>query len=325
MKRTRRNFFYLASGSIGATLLAPILTKNPGYRRFTRRSRALGSAVTLIVWHNDQAVAEKALAAAFEEIDRVEDIMSLYRPDSALCRLNSVGALQSPHPDLARVMAFSQQLAYLSNGAFDITVQPIWKARQENRNPRSALGSVDWRHLHVSAEQIRFAQVGMSATLNGVAQGFAADRVAATLQRHGIHRALIDTGEVSALGRREEEKPWQVGVQHPRQPEDFLCLTGLTDRCLATSGDYSTVFSEDFSDHHLIDPRTGLSPPELSSVSVAASTAMEADALSTAAFVLGLERGMALIEKTPGADALMVRKSDGRTYVSNGFPVANIS
>ena len=131
---------------------------------------------------------------------------------------------------------------------------------------------------------------------------------------------MIDSGEIATLGKREGERPWRVGVQHPRDPEAYVCVTGLSDRCLATSGDYASALDRDFAEHHLVDPHTGSSPTELSSVSVAARSAMEADALSTAAFVLGVEKGMALIGGTPGADALMVRKSDGGIFASDGFP-----
>ena len=317
MKVTRRRFFYLAAGTGGALMLRP-----PGFQAYSRKSWALGSDTSITLWHDDSRAAGAALTDAFETIDAVEDLMSLYRPSSQLCQLNQLGALENPHPDLLQVMRYAQRLSESSAGAFDITVQPLWLSELGDRPHRvDDLDLVDWRQLKISATQIRFGKLGMQATLNGIAQGFAADKVAATLARHGIRHALIDTGEIASLGKRKGTENWNVGVQHPRNEEAFLCLTGLSDRCLATSGDYATTFTDDFSQHHLIDPSTGHSPQELSSVTVAASSAMEADALSTAAFVLGLQKGMALIEQVPGADAMMVRKTDGRSFASREFPI----
>lgn len=316
MKMHRRQFLYAAAGGLSA---AAFLNLRRDLECRSRTSWALGSETSITVWHHDSGRAEDGLAAAFEAIDRVEDIMSLYRPGSELCQLNASGFLERPHPYLVQILQYARNLSHLSAGAFDVTVQPLWAARQGSGSVEAPV-MVDWRQLEVSSQGIRFKEPKMEATLNGIAQGFAADRVAGTLAEFGIRHALVDTGEIASLGQRQGEEPWRVGVQHPRDPGAYLCLTGLSDRCLATSGDYATALDAGFSEHHLIDPRTGRSPGELSSVSVAAASAMEADALSTAAFVLGLEKGMALIAGIPGADALMVRKSDGRVFASEGFP-----
>lgn len=321
MKTTRRQFFYLAAG--GAALAAGGAGLAKRSRTFTRRSHALGAETALTVWHDHARAAEEALTKAFQAIDSVEDVMSLYRPNSQLCRLNRRGELGAPHPDLVHVLRYAEGLSQSSGGAFDVTVQPLWRRRQKQRGARPGKGvreCVNWRDVEVSEGRIHFLRPGMEATLNGIAQGFAADRVREVLAGFGIRHALIDTGEIAAVGNRQGKGPWRVGVQHPRQADAYLCLTGLSERCLATSGDYETALDTAFAEHHLIDPRTGTSPKELSSVSVAARTAMEADALSTAAFVLGLERGMELIAQTPGADALMVRKQDGQWFASQGFP-----
>ena len=155
--------------------------------------------------------------------------------------------------------------------------------------------------------------------MNGIAQGYAADRAAAALNRHGIRHALINTGEVNALGRKSNDTAWTVGIQHPRREDAYISLARLAGRCLATSGDYATTFSSDFQHHHLFDPRSGRSPTHVSSVSIAAPSALQADALSTAVFVLGPERGLELVQAFRGADALLVKK-DGSALATNGFP-----
>ena len=129
----------------------------------------------------------------------------------------------------------------------------------------------------------------------------------------------MDAGEIHPLGEKAGGEPWRAGIQHPREPDAYAALVRLDGRALSTSGDYATAFSPDRRHHHILDPHTGASPGTFSSVSVLAPTAMEADALSTALFVLGPARGLALIEATPRADALFILK-DGRTLTTRGFP-----
>lgn len=177
---------------------------------------------------------------------------------------------------------------------------------------------VDWRRCEVRSDRIRLG-VGQSLTLNGIAQGFAADRVRQVLEAHGIRHALVDAGEFAALGRKPDGKAWRVGVQHPRIPEAFAALADMDGRFLATSGDYQTAFTEDFSSHHIFEPKTGRSPSALSSVTVLAPTGLEADALSTAIFVLGPGPGLELAGRRPGVDALLILKG-GDVLRTPGFP-----
>jgi thiamine biosynthesis lipoprotein len=178
---------------------------------------------------------------------------------------------------------------------------------------------VGWQGLEVSPRRVRLNSPGGAITLNGIAQGFAADGVMAALRRHGVEHALVNTGEIATLGQRADAQEWSVGIQHPRRPEAYMGVVKLGGRCLATSGDYATTFSADFSRNHIFDPRVGQSPQHFSSVSVAAPNATLADALSTAAFVLLPEAGLRLVRSIPGADALLVFK-DGRTVATEGFP-----
>lgn len=298
-------------------------------QRVTRRSKALGSQVSITALHASPSAAEQAIEAAFAELETVEQVMSLYRPESQLCRLNKSGSLNDPHPYLVEVLSHAQTMAQESGGAFDVTVQPLWQiyaaAHQEGRLPdevavNAAKSKVHWRQMQVSAKRILLRGSGTAITLNGIAQGFAADRAMAALRAHGIEHALVDTGEIAPLGTKEQGMPWKAGIQHPREPDAFVALAQLEGRCLATSGDYATTFSPDRKYNHLFDPRTGRSPDELASVSIAAPTAMQADALSTAVFVLGPSRGLELVEWLEGVDAFFVLK-DGRTRATAGFPM----
>jgi len=296
---------------------------------FRRTSYALGSSITMSVWHRDEEAAEAALDAAFAELELVESVMSIYRTESQLSRLNQESMLTQPHPHLVTVLEYATAMAKETNGSFDVTVQPLWdlyhNAKKHNCLPNEAeviqsRALVDWRRLQITPSRIQLTGEGTAITLNGIAQGFAADAAMAVLRRAGVAHALIDAGEMNALGVKPDGSAFTVGIQHPRHDDAFVSMAKLQDRCLATSGDYQTRFSDDFAHHHLFDPHTGHSPTELASVSIVAPTAMAADALSTAVFVLGAERGMDLVRRTPGTDALLVSKS-GKITSTDGFPL----
>lgn len=349
MNNDRRRFLLLTLGAGGGALLGlaqgsrrgashaaaetPAPVPAPADLVAAERSgHALGAKVAIRALHADRSTAQAAADAAWRELETVESLMSIYRPTSEVCRLNRDGVLANPHPYIVEVLTAAQTIAAQSEGAFDVTVQPLW-ALYSAYLKQDALPSedevaavrklVDWRKLEVHAKRIRLGAPGMAVTLNGIAQGYAADRVRAALVAHGIEHALVDTGEIGTLGGKSanEVAPWKVGIQHPREANQYVALAALQGRCLATSGDYEMFFTPDRANNHIFDPRTGHSPRDLSSVTVVADDATRADALSTAVFVAGPERGQALLEAAPGAEALLVRK-DGSMLATKGFPKA---
>jgi thiamine biosynthesis lipoprotein len=212
-----------------------------------------------------------------------------------------------------------------------VTVQPLWQlyaaAQKTGQLPdaaaiQQARRAVDWRNVEIAREGIRLKAPGTAVTLNGIAQGFAADRVVAVLRKHGIEHALVNTGEIGTVGGKPDGESWTVGVQHPRRAEAYAALANIAGRCMATSGDYATYFTPDHSAHHILDPATGRSPMQLASVTVLAPTGVEADALSTAIFVMGVGKGLALAQSTPGIDVLFAMKN-GRTLATSGFRLAS--
>jgi len=295
---------------------------------FTLSGRALGTKVSLLALHQDEALARAALADALAEVQGVDALMSLYRDDSQIAALNRAGELAQPDARLLEVLRYSQDLADRTNGAFDITVQPLWDAFSQakaqgglpsDEKVRAAGALVGWRDLDVSEGRVGLRRPGMAVTLNGVAQGYAADRALLALRRHGIEHALIDAGEFDTLGRKPEEKPWVLGVQNPRDAEKLSARLAVDGRALATSGDYETWFTPDFVNHHIFDPATGHSPTELASASVLAPNALQADGLSTAFMVLGADRALALAATLPGVDALLIGKT-GQIWQTPGLP-----
>ncbi len=332
----RRKFLSCAIGGAGLGVLGWRLGTGNSFgagslqlAKFSRQFQALGTDVLITIFHDNEQQALAALDAAVTAIDRVEDIMSLYRSHSQLSRLNRDGFLENPDRDLVTVLNQAIALAQRTDGAFDVSVQPLWElyaARSSSGKLPSqseidrACRLVDWRRIEVSSSNIRLHGADTKLTLNGIAQGFAADAACQAIKQAGVTSALVDAGEVGTLGRKPGKTQWTVGIKHPREHQELIGAARLDRRCLATSGDYETRFAENFQHHHLFDPRSGYSATELASLSVVAPTATTADALSTAAFVLGPEQGMQLIEATPGADAYYITK-DGRTGSSPGFPL----
>ncbi|MBC7852293.1 MAG: FAD:protein FMN transferase [Pirellulaceae bacterium] len=330
---TRRRFcLSLALGAGGAACygLSRIRGGHKARASFFHASTALGTKVEITALHSSRAQAADGVQAAFAELDLVEEVMSLYRPHSQLRRLNREGVLRQPHPYLVEVLTTAQELAENSSGKFDVTIQPLWKlhesAARDGRTPSAAeiaaaVELVDWRGLKVSTSHIQLARPGMAVTLNGIAQGYAADRAKAALQKHGIEHALINTGELTALGSKSSGHPWRVGIQHPRVDDAYIALADLDGRCLATSGDYATTFGNDRDRHHILDPDTGASAAGFASVSIAAPSGLLADGLSTAVFVLGPKEGERLVKQTAGTDLLGVLEN-GRLLRTAGFPTS---
>jgi thiamine biosynthesis lipoprotein len=339
----RRRTFISASlglGMLGA-LAAPVLRAAPaapgtmsrsdipgtGLAAYSGAGLAFGTTVSVTLLHDIPKQAERAIEDALGQVRHVDALMSLYRENSQVAILNRQGFLDKPHPLLLTVLRQSQQLAARTDGAFDITVQPLWMAhagasREGTPLPlldlHAARGRVDWRKLSVSDRQIVLREEGMAITLNGIAQGFASDLALAALKARNIRHALLDTGEFASVGRPSPQRPWMLGVRDPRNETALLATLPLENRSMATSGDYEAAFTPDFSSHHIVDPATGVSPQELASVSVTAPSGMLADGMSTALLVMGPAKALFLCAAMPGVDALMVGKS-GRIWKSAGM------
>ena len=283
-----------------------------------RRLIGLGTTLHLRAAHDEAARADAALDAAVRALQEVEASMSLFRTDSEVSRLNREGRLAQPSTHLLRVLQTGQQIAQRSAGAFDVTVQPLWALYDEARRTRAGLPTaqalaqarslVGWQALDVQAQHIRFTRPGMALTLNGIAQGYAADLARDTLQAHGIRHALIDAGEWSLLGRNERGQAWTLGIEDPHDEARVIAALRTDGRSLATSADNRSAFSDDHRHHHIFDPATGDSPPAISSVTVVAPSAMQADALTKVMFVAGPARIPALA-RAWGVGVLWVDKA----------------
>ncbi|WP_342149821.1 FAD:protein FMN transferase [Methylorubrum sp. SB2] len=315
----RRRALLGGLGALAALATGPAafraLAESRGRRTATRAGLAFGTTVSLTLVAEREAAFEPAFRDAFAAIHAVEAAGSLYRSDSALSRLNRDGRLDAPDPLLLTMLHFALTLAERSGGAFDPTVQPLWTlwsesaAKGERPGPQAraeAVTRIGWHHVAADESAIRFTQARMGLTLNGLIQGFAADRVMAALAAHGIADAFVDTGEFAATGAHADGTPWRLGLgAHGDAPSDIIApFAGFA----ATSGDDATVFSPDRRDHHIFDPATGLSPTALSRVTVTAPSGLLADGLSTAAFVMGEAAGAALVRLYEGCGARFTAK-----------------
>lgn len=259
---------------------------------------ALGAPARISLAHTDGAEAHRLFALCAAEIERLENEFSLHREASGLSRLNRDGVLEDPSHDMVRLLSETARFARLSDGAFDITVQPLWTlyAKHFEAHPGDAKGPapaaidaartlVDYRQLSIATDRIAFGRDGMAATLNGIGQGYVTDQIARILRANGIENVLVDLGETMAMGEHPEERPWAIGLTDPFDPANYDTVVELSDRAVATSGGYGTQFSADGRHHHLFHPGQGASANHHASASVLAPNATTADALSTALFV----------------------------------------
>lgn len=339
----RRRTFITASLGLGMTagampgLLAaqsrPITSKeDAGLRPYHGAALAFGTTVSVQVLHDDAEAAQQAIREALRRVKKVDALMTLYRPDSQIARLNRDGTLDNPDPYVRAVLNAAQDLSQKTHGAFDVTVQPLWALHAaaaktgtvpDAHEVKAASRLADWRQVRIDSQRICLARAGMSVTLNGIAQGYASDLAMAALREHGIRHALLDAGEYCASGRPAHGRPWRLGIRDPRDASAMAAVLALEGRSMATSGDYETFFSPDFSRHHIIDPATGNSPPQLASVSVIAPTAMLADGLSTACMVMGAHNAIALCREWKDVDALLIAKS-GAVWKTDGLRAMEI-
>lgn len=321
---TRRRLVTIAAAAAGTALAGRMARADDAVRW---HGSALGAQVSIEIHHPDRAAAERLVRQSLAEVRRLEGLFSLYQPDSAICTLNRTGALAAPDPDMVKLMRAALAFADLSGGAFDPTVQPLWQLYSAHFSaegadpdgpPAAALGAALAKVGHdgvmVSADRIALARHGAALTLNGIAQGYATDRVVDMLRGAGLSTTLVDMGEVRAIGARPDGTPWQIGLADADESGRLDATVAIVDRAVATTAGAGFQFDRAGRFTHLFDPRTGRSPARYRSVSVIAPTATEADALSTAFSLLPPESVGALVAARQNLAARLV-VGQGETLV----------
>ena len=316
----RRALMLLGLGGGAAFICAGDRARVP-LRLYRWEGTSLGSPARLLLYHTDRAAAVQAISHCVAEIERLERSFALYREDSEIARLNRDGTLATPSQDLLLLLSRSTRLSELSDGAFDVTVQPLWTLYARHffasatppaegppaRTIDEALKLVNWRNVEIGPRALRLRHTGMGLTLNGIAQGYVTDRITEILRAQGCDRVLADLGrsEIKAAGAHADGRAWRVGLVDPRRTDKFSRLLDLHDGALCTSGGYGTPFEPSRRHHHLFDPRRGVSVNRLIAVSVFAPSATGADGLSTALYVASPERARVLIASFSAARALL--------------------
>ena len=271
MTLRRRRFLTLAACALAVPAAAA------GTRPHRWQGQALGADVTLTVQGGSDRAARAFFAESARALAAVERQFSLFR-GSELTRLNAMGHLPHPSADMRAVLALAGRVHDATGGAFDPTVQPLWQARrlgQDETAPRALAG---WTDVIVSGDEIRLARPGMALTLNGIAQGFAADRLAEVASRHGLTDVLVDAGEARAVGSTR----WPARIEAPGGA--LVRELTLSGRALATSAPFGTRIGPRGDRPHIVGAAG--QAPRWAVVSVSAPLAALADALSTAAVLM---------------------------------------
>jgi FAD:protein FMN transferase len=299
-------------------------------RWFSRDEAIMGTAIHVELWGDDCVAATAAIEAVMHEMHRIDALMSHYKDESELSRINRDAARQPVEvsAELFDLLARSITFSELSAGAFDITYASAGHLYDYRRRIRpteeqlsAARGAIGYRHLQLDpvSRTVRFSREGMRIDLGGFAKGYAVDNGAAILARHGVRHAAVAAGGDSRMLGDRCGRPWTIGVRDPRREGEVVALLPLEDVAVSTSGDYERYFDDgEERCHHLIDPQTGKSPHAVRSVTVIAPDGLTSEALSKTVFVLGVEKGLRIVESIPDVDAVVI-DSSGELHYSAGL------
>ena len=290
----------------------------------------MGTRIAVELWSKTEASGEAAIDAVMAEMHRVDELMSHYKPESQLSRINAHAGEGPVRVDreLFDLIARSLEFSRLTDGAFDITYASVGylydyrhHVKPDEAQIEAHLSAVDWRSLELDPANstVRFRKPGMRIDLGGFAKGYAVDRSIELLQARGIEHASVSAGgDTRILGDRFG-RPWIVGIRHPDDANRVILRMPLENVALSTSGDYERYFDENgVRYHHIIDPRTGHSASKVRSATIIGPTATQTDGLSKTAFVLGPEKALEILARIPDIDAVFVGP-DGKVYYTPGL------
>ncbi len=335
----RRDF--LRRAGIGAAGAAALVVLDPfarvagavgpgGVGPLRRTVCGMGTWIHLTAVPDGTDGADASVDAALGEVAEVDRLMSAHRADSDLSRIHlAAGGMARVD---ARTLAVAEAgLAYaeMTGGALDPTVLPLMRfwgfMGQRDVLPRPGdlgpvLERVGYRQALIRDGQVGLRQAGGELDFGGIAKGYGVDRAVAQLRRGGVVNAFVEAGgDLYAAGQPDPTRRWRVGIRDPRRPDRLFATLEVKDEAVATSGGYEkfrVVGGRRVA--HLIDPRTGQPAEEVLSATVLAPTAMEADALATATYILGVRAGLDLVRQRPGVEGVWVT-ADGLRWVSPGL------
>jgi len=321
----------LLIAALGATscLSKPLL-------KFEETRSMMDTFITITVYSADEKTAEEAIGAAFVRMEEIERIASIFDEQSEASQLNRDGYLEAPSDDLLKLVTISVDYSHITDGYFDITVQPLldlwagglWQESAEIQQSRidETLELIGWDKINIADNGVYFESEGMKITLGGIAKGYAVDEALDTLKDIGIKHALVNAGgDMATLGSKPEGEPWVIALVNPDDTSQSLATFSFSDKAITTSGNYERYFDPEKTVHHIINPKTGYSAQECISVTIIAENATQADALATGVFVMGPDNGIKLVELLDNVECLivdanrMIHRSSGLAeYLSEG-------
>lgn len=294
----------------------------------------MGTKVSVALWLEDEQQAEQAVTAVMAEMRRIDAHFSPYIETSELYRVNQLAPKATAKKplaisaELAAIIAKANHYSELSEGAFDITFASLGryydyrnKLTPSQQQREELLPAINYRLIHLDANKntLWFEHPKLYIDLGGIAKGYAVDKAIAILQSFGVKHASVGAGGDSRVIGDKFGRPWLIGIKNPRADAVAITLP-LEDVAVSTSGDYERYFIDDKGErvHHIINPRTGKSSHGINSVTIIGPLGFDTDPLSTSVFVLGAEKGLALINRLPGFDAVIIT-SDGKVRYSKGL------
>jgi thiamine biosynthesis lipoprotein len=305
----------------------------PGLARaewLTRSENIMGTRCSVELWSDDPARGEAAISSVFDDMKRIDRLMSTWKEDTEISRVNREGGRHpvKTSPELFRLLQVSVDYSKLTHGAFDITYASVGYlydfkkgVHPDQKAIDAALPGINWRHMVLDAKNntVFFTRPGMRIDLGGIAKGHSVDRGIEILRKQGVTRAMVNAGGDTRIIGDRFGKPWVVGVRDPDHEGKVFLRLPLTDAAFSTSGDYERYFDEDGKRfHHIIDPKTGDSARKCRSVTVISSSATRTDALTKSVFIMGPEEGIAFINTLSDVDAVAVAP-DGKVIYSKGL------
>ncbi len=316
-------------------LLSMVSCRYKTIERIEETREMMGTYVSIIVY-SDRETGNRAINAAFERIEEIEDIASIYDPESEASFLNENGYIENPSSEFLELINTSIDYYTLTGGCFDITVQPLldlwsgglWEESEEVQEQRIAetLEVTGSDKISVGDKKIEFSVEGMAVTLGGIAKGYAVDEAIKKIKESGINSCLVNAGgDIYAMGVKPGEEKWVVELESPDAGEDdnnsdnkLLSVFSVVDRAVTTSGGYHRYYDTEKKVHHIMDPRTGYSAAGCRSVTIISDSCTGADILATSIFVMGPEDGLELIESLDNVEAFIM-DSEGKVHESSGL------
>jgi FAD:protein FMN transferase len=297
-KLTRRRALFIGGTVLASAVAGRVLAAAPVARW---SGQALGAHASIELVGLDEEQARPLFRSVEQELERLEAIFSLYRPQSALSRLNRDGILHAPPPELLEVMTLSAAMHRQTFGLFDPTVQPLFAlyaghyADGRSSPPpaqavEATLARVGLDKVVIGVDAIRFEIEGMAVTLNGIAQGYITDRIADLLREAGLDNLLVDMGEIRAMGPAPGGAGWRIGLRAGPLDDSVSQQLILTEGAVATSMMLGTTFYAGTDKGHILHPRRGLVSDFNPRATVVTATAAQADALSTAAILMDADQ-----------------------------------